>query len=306
MKIESIKREDGGIIHSNDFEDLYELVSYIKMVKPFSEKWNLSSEMISDERSEFTGTASLDEALDLCLNSYNSNEVQKILDFSEQLKEIFPKLGYNRRIEHSNYGFRPDIYRALHSNPNSMYKLVRKPKPRFIDIYFNVSTAINVSKEAIMNKGIITMALIKFLERSNYRVNLNLFSLSYASDEAIYIKVSLKSPSQLLDVNTCCFPMIHPSFNRRIFFAITERVDIENVVNWAGYGRPADREFTINTLELDENAIILDSPTNLEIEGKDLVEDTINLVNNSNLCNCLGENQSIEYDEGQKKFILKY
>lgn len=304
MKIETIKRENGIIFHSNEFNDLYEMVDYIRNTKPNLDKWIAPFSEASDEaRNKFVGTKSLDEALELCLGGYSS-EARQIIDFSDQLQDAFPKLKYKRRVEHSNYGFRPDVIRALHNNPNSMYKLVRKPKAGIVDFYFNVTSPKKVSNEAILNKGIITIALIKFLESINYRVNLNLFSLSFSSNEFIYTSVILKAPGQLLDTNTCSFPMTHPSFNRRMCFAVNERIDVINKSGWTGYGRPCDREVTIEVLNLDKNAIVLDSPIDLEVSGKDLIEDTVNLINNSNFNSCLGDGQRLDYDESQKKFVL--
>lgn len=301
MKIETIQKEN-KTIHSNTFDNLVEMVDYIKNTEPYSDIWTCMASLEND--SDFSGVESLEEALDLCLTGYKINFSDFLATLSE-LNRLSPYINNKRTVKSSVYGFRPNISKVMSGNPNSMYKLVRKEENNFAKFYFNTSYGWNVTKEAIMHKGIITISLIKFLEQLGTRINLNFFEMSHNEDEYIYINVSLKKPNQPLDTSICTFPMCHPAFLRKICFAIDERTKVEYADSWDGpYGELCDKEDVTDVLNVDENSLLLMDPHSLGVSGKDIVEDTINFIQNSNFNKILRNGQRLEFDERQKRFIL--
>jgi len=291
MVIETVKKNE-NIIHRNIFDNLYEMVNYIKTTDPFEDKWKMMSVCENADRTRFTGVSSLDEALNLCLNGYKENFGELLFEI-EALRNLLPMVTNKRRTQSSVYGFRPNINKLMTGNPNSMYKLVRKEENNFADLYFNVSCSWTTSHDAIRNKGIITIALIKFLEQLNIRVNLNFFELTKEFNEYIYINVILKSPGQLLDTSICNFPICHPAFLRRICFAIAERVEIRDPYDWYGYGTICDSDDVVETMNPDKNSLLLLAPEHLGVCGE--ATDFNKILTN---------NQRLEFDEKQKKFIL--
>lgn len=300
MKIEDITR-DNKLIHVHSFDNLVEVVDFIKNTDPFTDIWEMSSLKC---RPDFTGVQSLDEALDLCLKGYKTN-FKEFMTAANSLNELLPQISKKRRVRASVYGFRPNINKFMTGNPNSMYKLVRKEEKKFVNIYFNVSYSCVTSKEAVFNKGIITISLIKFLEQLGTQIDFNLFELSFEDDEFIYNNVSLKKPWQNLDTSIANFPMCHPAFLRCICFAINERTKVKYPYAWGdSYGVPCKPDVIRKTLQLDEHSIVLSAPDTLGVWGDDIVEDTINFIEHSNFNMLLEDNQRLEFDEFQKKFIL--
>lgn len=300
MKIEDITR-DNKLIHVHSFDNLVEVVDFIKNTDPFTDIWDMSS---LKYRPKFTGVESLDEALDLCLKGYKTN-FEEFMTATNSLNKLLPQISKKRRVRASVHGFRPNINKFMTGNPNSMYKLVRKEEKKFLNIYFNVSYGSMTSEEAILNRGIITISLIKFLEQLGAQIDFNLFELSSEEDEFIYNKFSLKKPYQNLDTSIATFPMCHPAFLRCICFALDERIEVKYPYEWScSYGIPCEPDVIRETLQLDEHSIVLSAPDTLGVEGDDIVEDTINFIEQSNFNMLLEDNQRLEFDEFQKRFIL--
>lgn len=300
MKIED-KKIDGNLIHSNSFKNLWEMVNYIKEKEPYTDIWAMDSHRYNPS---FSGVYSFDDALDLCLNGYKDN-FEELKTYTYKLDTMLPFINNKRIVKSAVYGFRPNINKFMSGNPSSMYKLVRKEENGFVNMYFNSSCSSYTSRKAIEQKGIITISLIKFLEKQGIRVNLIFFSLSRIEEEYIFISVSLKEPSQLLDTSICNFPMCHPAFLRCICFAIKERVEVKYKYNWRdGYGKVCFQSDIQKILRPEPNSLILSDPNELNIYGRDIIEDTINFIETTGFNKALKNNQKLEFDEKQKKFIL--
>lgn len=312
MKIETYSKGDSSIVYELHFEDLFELISFINETEP-SEKWGSKTSLASIGGSEyFTGTSSLEEAKELCIHGVGEN-FGNLLEMKDNLDKAFPILTQKRKSSESVYGFRPNIQKYLTNNPRSMYKLERKEEHKFLTIYFNVSVFGDISKEAFTNRGIILMSLIKLLESSDYRVELNFLNLCKKKGtienkkeitEYIYITVNIKKQAQILDKNICFFPMCHPSFQRRIMFAVRERCDVKQLSWSAGYGSSLDKDETAAFLGLDSSSIIISNPYELGIRGNNIYEDTERFLRNIDFSKYVSLNKEIEFDSEQNKFIL--
>ena len=274
---------DEYIFHSYNFDDLTKLIDYINNTE-CNEKWHGEYFSIGTDarRIDFTGTKTFEEAIDLCLHGERA-EYSKFINIKKNLENLFPYSTKKRIIEEGVYGFRPNITKYLTNSPNSMYKLVRKEESKFIDIYFNVANSgIANSKEAIFNRGIFTILLIELLEKNNYRVRLNFFECSVIKNnnqikEVFYCNVTLKTPAQRLNSYLTMFPMCHPSYTRRIMFALKERTNFKYINTWRKYGQLIKKddlqEKFSNILKIKENSIVIPSPIELGIRGIDMTSD---------------------------------
>lgn len=300
MVNEQIKIGD-SLMYKLGFEDLNELVDYIKKTKACNDTWGPDKELASRKGEVgFCGTSSMDEALKLCLYG-DTGDFDNFLNAEQTLTCAFPVLTQKRRTVQSIYGFKPDIPKAITNNPRSMYKLQRKEEYRFISIYFNCAVNCGTYKKQIYNKGIITMSLISILENLGYRVNLNFFDLSEEGYEYIYIVTNIKRQAEKLDKSICYFPMCHPSFLRRIMFAVEEKIPADR--RWrGGYGHPCNESDLRGVMKLDSSSIIIASPDNLGIRGDNLFKDARAFLDNINFNKFLGVNEKIEFNSENNTF----
>lgn len=299
MKIEDLKSKD-NLVHTNSFDNLFEMVNFIKTADPYEDLWDMSS---LEYQPSFTGVESFDEAINLCLNGYKIN-FSNLIEATKELESALPRIDNRRSTRQSVYGFRPNINKFMTGNPNAMYKLVRNDKRHFIKFFYNTNCRGFTSSDAIMNRGIITIALIKFLEKINNRIDLNLFDLSHVNEEYIYITVCLKTPSQLLDTSICNFPMCHPAFVRSLCFAIKERTKVKYSW-WDSYGYTCDEDQVKSVLDIDNNRdLLILEPSRIGVSGYDIIDDTVNFIQNTGFNKLLDGGQRLEFDEKQKKFIL--
>lgn len=300
--------------HNYNFDNLTSLIDYINN-NNFNKNWaNSYYSVAKDARTiENTGTNCFDEAVDLLLHG-NNDERSNLMNIKENLENLFPYKTQKRIIEPSVYGFRPNIPKYLTNSPYSMYKLVRKEENKFVDIYFNVANAIKLNKkEAIYNRGIFLILLIELLEKNNYCVRLNFFELSCIKidgdiKEVFYCSVNIKLPSERLNSSLTIFPMCHPSYSRRIMFALKERTNFKHTVEWKNYGIVVKKEELLENfseiLGIKENSIIIPSPFELGIKGFDTIADLKNFLQRLNISNFFSENENLHYDDNLQKFVF--
>ena len=96
------------------------------------------------------------------------------------------------------------------------------------------------SKETSEKESLKVLRLSEMLEKQGYRTNINVVVAFTRNGEAggTLIVLPVKKSSQRLNIKQMAFPLVHPSFLRRICFAIVERVQECNYRNYvSGYGR---------------------------------------------------------------------
>lgn len=291
---------DSHTLISFDFANLEELLNYIETTDPEYRYWGHS---LSSRKNDynFNGSHSLEEAVKLCRFS----DMGKYADlFESQDKFDFncQNIDNKRKGTLRQYGYRPNIARSMVGHPMQMYHIERDTSRKFINIFFNCSVPAYTSQKIICNKGIITLNLIKMLELLNYRVNLNFFELSYVGNEWCLIKINIKKFDEKIDPNICYFPMVHPSFLRRILFAVKETTSFENSYWRDSYGRVPDTDEVKTILDISDNDIVISG--NLHMCG-DLIDDAQTFIREINLTNYFDKGQDIIFDAKTKKFVLR-
>ncbi len=307
MLKETIEQED-KIIHCLTFDSVEEVLTYIENTPAANDYWGYSLSSRKND-SDFSGTNSLDEAIELCRFG-KFEDVEELFKINEKLNFDVPNSLNKRKTMLSNHGFRPDVPKNIIGHPKQMHRLVRDESKKFINIYFNVSASAGTSKARIYNKGIITLKLIEMLEKLNYRVNFNFFEMCYefcfsGKKEYFFIKINIKRFNEKLDPNICYFPICHPSFLRRIIFAVQETL-IYNSGAWtSSYGKIAKYNEVKEVLNITDKDILINHADELNVYGADLFDDTANFMSNINLSEYLGNGSNIRFDERSKTFSLK-
>ena len=303
MKIETISKND-SIIHSFDFNNLYELAEYVETAK-INEKifTRVSSAVDNPEKAEWYGFKSFEEAVKLCKYGDFSN-FDQFIDVSTKLQNGMPHFTQTRNVIPNSYGHRPDIRKAIMNNPKSMLFLVRNEQCKFVRVYVNITAAIKNEEPAFINRGITTINIINFLENIGYRVRLDFFEATHINNEYVYINVNLKNEGQKLDVSSCYFPMCSPAFLRRIIFRVIESAPLKYPGWTKGYGMPMDLKQTKRFIEADDNSIVISEIKEMGVRGYDIFSDAERMFELVEINRFLADNQKLVYDKNKEAFTL--
>ena len=253
------------------FDSITEFLNYITKHKTNERVFgniNLAS-MYNDY--SFTETDTLEEAIDKCKYGYHK-DFEKLIDLKTKL-EKYIKMS-NTKLKQYNYyvGYSPDVKAYLEGSPLSMLNK-KNPIRKHIDIYYNSAILSDVSTNEIYNRGAITLSLVEILENMGFSVSLNIFTMSCAGSQIHYAKFNLKKPSERINIQKLYFPLCHPSFLRRLVFRLREETpDIS--YSWTdGYGTTCHNRLIRTIIDLKDNDIVICSPDEMGIEGKDIIDD---------------------------------
>lgn len=239
--LENVKTPTMGTWRVVEFESLQEFYEYIT-TSPLnyaftSIKHKLSSNR-SNERNWF-GTESFGEATELFRNGWSigAQELTQKLKMAESNKEV--QNTYKNILSFCGYQAIVPLY--LNGVPNNMVnKKIIPVKKKVITINKALSCSCCVSSETMMNESVKAFQIIKKIEATGIRVNLNLL----ISTGHVCVKIKLKSANERLNISKLAFPLVHPSMFRRLYFRFIEVYPtIPNNYKY-GYGRvPEERDF---------------------------------------------------------------
>lgn len=268
-----INKRQREIIITREFSSIGEFYSYIKEteVNETFKDAKLSSETGSYN---FTGTESYEEAENLLLNGC-SNMAKKLNEAVEKANMKMTK--EERKMVYDICGYQASVPRYLQGVPTNMIntKVVVK-KNKVITLNKMINYNCGVSTETIIDESVKLVRVIRMIESSGTRVNLNLLNVSHGItkiDGRNYehyevLKIRLKNSNQKLNISKLAFPLVHPSMLRRIIFRYFEVVPtIPSSFRW-GYGYPATdtKSSSINKGEFN-------LPTRLSFYNIDRIKD---------------------------------
>lgn len=102
----------------------------------------------------------------------------------------------------------------------------------------------------------------------------------YYSKETINIEINLKKPEDLfLDIEKCYFPIRSKEFFRRIMFRVQESIPVKYTSWQYSYGKSAKEKQIRSFYNLKPTDIVISNPTEMGINGNNLYEDTLNVIN---------------------------
>ena len=196
-----------------------------------------------------------EEAEELITNGYTEilDEIKAGIKFdASENSKIIP--------ENNVFGYIPNVPSAMMNLPKSMIYSKRIPrKINTIDLIYCPCALGGVSGDKYVKNGIKVLNVINSLEKNNIRICLKV------GNEMTLATVTLKNFKEKLNLQKICFPIAHPSMQRRFGFKWLETTPELTDHWWASaYGRtttnyPETKEiiFGLNEIkDLNEEQII--------------------------------------------------
>lgn len=172
---------------------------------------------------EFTLTNSYEEATNLLL--YGDKELQDKIESMgvSKLRANMARYTMKRTQFASVVGFAPHVPNYIAGVPTSMIDSRNKHvKQTVVTVFYNCAVWHGVEATEIYNAvAKLCCALIK-LEASGIRVNLYTGTLGTKESQYGAFAVKIKASGQPFDTLKMCYPLAHPSFNRRHKFRFIE------------------------------------------------------------------------------------
>lgn len=266
MKLSKIN-SNGYKIYMEEYNSISE---FIQKINSRSQNPKMTSKQSKTGSFSFTGTNDYNEAENLLLHGW--------VEESEKLNEMLKLKTLKEKSVKNTYdvaGFQCSVPRYLQGIPTNMInqKVVTK-KQKVITITKNISYSACVKKETIEQESIKVLQLVNNLEKQGYRVILNVTFITKSKNENIILcnKVRIKNASERLNLSKISFPMVHPSYLRRILFKWMETFECTTKQFNESYGFPVkcitfndiiknnknDNEYFAEALYLGKDTLTLD------------------------------------------------
>ena len=226
-----------------EFDTISDIAKYVKEGTPslWFDKRQVSHE-ISNYRTDFCKTRTFEEAYKMLTEGWyeGSKKLEKRLALEKG--SMLNKL--ERKFVQDVVGFQPIVANYLMGIPNSMVnsKMVMK-KEKVVTLNYCTAFSGAVSANTIEENCVTAFRIVKAIEAAGTRVDLNVFYVGYVYDYQTstkrynLIKLRIKGANERLNITKMAFPMVHPSFLRRILFRVIE-VSPSFTREYAGdYGR---------------------------------------------------------------------
>lgn len=274
---------DTNPVNMIEFGSIAELAEYVKKGKPslWFENRQKSHE-ISSDMYEFCKTHTFSGAYELLAKGWYEGSKKLETKLKLEKGSAFNKL--ERKFIQDVVGFQPIVANYLMGVPKSMVnsKMVMR-KEKVVTLNYCAAFSGGVKASVIEENCITAFRIIKAIEAAGTRVNLNVFYAGYVYDYQTstkrynLIKLRIKGANERLNVAKMAFPMVHPSFLRRILFRAIEVSPSFTREYVNGYGRVLSNEdfaevfsdklkgeyiiptYAANSIDWDNGTCMLDS-----------------------------------------------
>ena len=271
--------QDDIILYKMSFKSLNDLEMYLKSNPKVNTK--IFKQMMSERANPNFAGEPLDVALNYCHGGYQK-DFEQFLKLKRMMDGANIAYSQKRRTIPSVVGSRPNVPAFIAGAPKTMLRLERVKEKKFIDVYMNLAYSGHTTEEQIINRGILTLNLVSLLESHGMGVNLRVFEACYVSKEVFLAETVIKRPNETLNVGKCYFPLCGREFNRRLMLRLKESMPF--MADWGiSYGLMLDEARTRRYLGIDKNKILIMSPSDMGIAGKDIYKDADAFISKLNL-----------------------
>ena len=239
-----------------------------RSAESITEKIN-ASEDESKFRTEFTETKSLKEAIDLAERGWDSG-IKEL-----KLEDGLLVGGNGMEVSSNVHGSMVNIGNYLQGLPNNMYEFTEKREfnlePITIYTYLTYSSRVEGSEALKFAKSIIDL-VNKYQSTNNIRIIGIFFAKLNGVD--FMQKITIKDFNERFVINNIAFSF-HPSFFRRLLFAIYEAEDfIED-----GYGYPKSHYDLVTEVKIMETGKAIITPALGDLHDGTFTEEDTTKIN---------------------------
>lgn len=224
-----------------EFDSLLDFYNYINET-PTNNTFKFKGEKVSSKRYDtkgWSGTKTYSEAIKLFKGGWDfgAQALTKKLKLAETDKQVQTVT----KSVLSVCGYQAVVPLYLQGVPNNMVnKRLVPAKQKVITINKALSASCAVSSSTLMNESIKCFQIIKKIESTGIRVNLNLM----ISTGHVMVKIRLKRSTEKLNISKLAFPLVHTAMFRRLYFRFIEVYPTFPKSYAFGYGHvPEEKEF---------------------------------------------------------------
>ncbi len=246
--------KNGITLHNVHFSSVLEFLHYIEEAPAIT-----PSNSSREGSYNFTGTSCYPDAFDMCKNGYFDENVKNFQQRFVKIQKQFEKKTNLSKTKHDLQGFVPDVPQYLTGNPMNMINAELAPngkKPATVVINYNVATRAYEERSTMERRGLAALVLYQILSNLKFNVKFTNTQLVTNGDAYVKIDIDLIKRGEMLNLSKIYFPLVHPSFLRRLIFAFEERDPfLKNRQDFFfGYGMPTPlREYPEPIANLNEN-----------------------------------------------------
>lgn len=201
---------------------------------------------------EFTQTENFEEAISIAESGWKKGKdiISKLTkEHENSFIKLFPKQDFDIQLQPSESGEIVNVNAAIQNLPESMFhfyqdeeKLKKLQCGKMQRIIVCIACSANIDSDTIFNRGAIISSMINIMELYGFRTELWIYhgAISFNRIDTIEHFTKIKSFDKDLDLGLLAFTTTHPSYLRRLIFALDEQENDEVIKSICkmGYGYP--------------------------------------------------------------------
>lgn len=246
MRKQYVTQGDGEV-HVRWLEGMGEAIWYMQHAETQQDESDILGASLSRYDTGWYGTADMDEAIELARFGWEEGRRQLL----RQVGRVAIDRLVGRRLAvdpaPSYNGDEVDVDNFLAGRPDHMveYPLRYDAGGKQATVLMNCSMAAHVSAERIMRRGAAVLAAIEALRAEGYSLGLTMTEASRDdwAHTTVEYHIPVVHPGGFLDMDAAAFCVAHPSFLRRLIFALNEHepAKLRRAMGFhvgGGYGTP--------------------------------------------------------------------
>jgi hypothetical protein len=228
----------------------------------------------SHRKDDWYRTTDLADAKELMKSGWDEYTAELTKSYKQAAASDKTQKADKRRVRKNVVGGSINTASYLRGEPKVFRQTYKTKLPtKVVVIYYDTCASGSNDSECLLKSGLTLITVIMRLERSGYRVELNIgatYGGSYGDMEEVISGFFLaKSSTQQTNLKKLVFPIANPSMLRRIMFRYLETHPTMTTSNFrSGYGYPIDK--CDNAERVKVEAAILKNPNDVYLCYQDI------------------------------------
>lgn len=234
-----------------------------KSSKSLKNDYNASS-VVSEQRTKFTGTETIQEAFNFAEKGWDAGIEQ--LDLEDGIS-----VSNGMDVSENVYGSMVNVGNYLQGLPNDMYEFTEKREYNLepLTIYTVLDYSAGVGLDIAMKFAKSIISLVNIYQSKN---NIKIVGIFHGND--FMYKVTIKDFNERFVINNIAFAF-HPSFFRRLCFSVIE----SETFIYSGYSMPQSKSTTIQEIKKFENQKAIITPCLNDLGSGEFTESQVTKIN---------------------------